>query len=118
MAVIFVFGSNLAGRHGKGAALEAVRNWGAIRGCGAGAQGRSYAIPTKDGSLKKMPLGEIKPHVSMFLNWARDHPDDQFIVTAIGCGLAGYDPKDIAPMFSAATENVFLSAKLADGIRK
>lgn len=118
MTTIFVFGSNLAGRHGKGAALEAVRSWGALRGCGAGPQGNSYAIPTKDAQLRTLPLASIKPHVLQFINWARDHPKDCFLVTAIGCGLAGYEPKDIAPMFSAAPENVFLSAKLADGIRK
>lgn len=111
---VFVFGSNLAGRHGAGAALEARRNHGAIYGQGIGIQGNSYAIPTKDESLKTLPLGEIKLHVEHFKRYAREHPELMFRVTRIGCGLAGYQDGDIAPMFLNAPNNCKLSFKKAD----
>lgn len=114
--VVFVFGSNLAGIHGAGAAREAFDLWGAKWGVGVGLQGRSYAIPTKDRDIRTMPLAEIRPHVQEFVRYAAVHSGVSFLVTAIGCGLAGYDPADIAPMFAGASENVFLSAKLMKGI--
>lgn len=112
MAAVFVFGSNMAGRHGKGAALEAVRKWGAVYGEPYGRHGNSFAIPTKGYSLETLPLNVIAMNVEQFITHARHSPDDSFLVTAIGCGLAGYAPHQIAPMFAGATENVFLSAKL------
>lgn len=96
---IFVFGSNEAGRHGKGAALAARQQHGAIYGQGEGLQGQSYAIPTKDAHLRTLPLPVILIYVRRFLEFARQHPQLQFQVTAIGCGLAGYTPTVIAPMF-------------------
>lgn len=108
MTEIFVFGSNLAGRHGKGAALFARKNHGAILGQGRGLQGTSYAIPTKDYNLKTLPLNEISFYVHSFLLFAKDNSDMIFNVTAIGCGLAGYSPIDIAPMFKGCPENVRL----------
>ena len=106
MTSIFVFGSNLGGRHGKGAALHALHNFGAIYGQGAGLQGQSYAIPTKDARLKVLSLSEIDVYVKQFLKFAAlsqlKKSDMYFTVTAIGCGLAGYKPKDIAPMFKLA----------------
>ena len=111
---IFVFGSNLAGRHGKGAALEAKRKHGAIYGQGVGLQGRSYAIPTKDAKLAPLSLGEIKTHVEQFLQFAKDNPQHVFIVTPIGCGLAGYHPLDIAWMFRGASENVRLPGEFRE----
>jgi len=102
---IFVFGSNLAGRHGKGSAKEAFMHHGAVYGQGVGLQGRSYAIPTKDKSLKKMPLHDIEPYVSEFMGFAREHPEMTFDIVAIGCGLAGYTPEQIAPMFRGVPEN-------------
>lgn len=108
MTEIFVFGSNLAGRHGKGAALAARLNYGAIYGQGEGMQGRSYAIPTKDEGLRTLPLGFIAAHVVRFLKFASDHPELTFKVTAIGCGLAGYKPDQIAWMFVPCPENVIL----------
>jgi hypothetical protein len=117
MSVVFVFGSNLAGRHGKGAALEAVQRWGARPGQGVGRQGNSYAIPTKGETLRTLPLSAISISVDFFLKHARANPGDSFLVTAIGCGLAGYGPRDIAPMFVGAPENVFLSAKLVEGLQ-
>ena len=106
--MIFVFGSNLAGRHGKGAALYARNYHGAIYGQGVGRQGDSYAIPTKDALLITLPLTAIKNYVDDFLEYARTYKDDHFRLTPIGCGLAGYKPSDIAPMFKDAPKNVLL----------
>lgn len=103
---IFVFGSNLGGRHGAGAALYARQHCGAIYGQGAGLQGKSYAIPTKDARLRVLPLAEIKKHVTQFIKYAGmcklKGVNLMFNVTPIGCGLAGYEPEEIAPMFKAA----------------
>lgn len=112
-SVVFVFGSNLRGKHGKGAALDAVNQWGAIRGRGIGRQGRAYAIPTKDEQLEPLPLGAIAKHVAVFLAYAREHPENLFHVSAIGTGLAGYSPADIAPMFEGAGRNVRLPLAFA-----
>ena len=105
---IFVFGSNMAGRHGKGAALFARQERGAIYGNGYGRQGRSFAIPTKDASLQTLSLEQIKGWVDEFLHYAVDHHYEAFEVTAIGCGLAGYTPEQIAPMFRHAPPNCAL----------
>lgn len=111
MTDIFVFGSNLAGRHGKGSALEAARNHGAVHGVGVGPRGASYAIPTKDARLRTLPLRIIDYHVQDFLRWAASHPNDTFNVVAIGCGLAGYTPDQIALLFLGSTPNVLLPAE-------
>lgn len=108
MADVFVFGSNLAGRHGKGAALHARKHFGALYGQGVGRQGNSYAIPTKDFRLEPLPLDEINAFVQGFLEYANQQYWESFNVTAIGCGLAGYKPEQIAPMFSQCPENVNL----------
>lgn len=107
---IFVFGSNLAGRHGKGAALWAVQNRGAKYGQGFGLQGQSFAIPTKGkgNPLPILPLDIIKDYVMLFLEEARSTPELEYEVTPIGCGLAGYLPYQIAPMFSNSPPNVEL----------
>jgi hypothetical protein len=99
---VFVFGSNLAGRHGKGAALHASREHGAVHGVGVGRTGNAYAIPTKDAKLRTLPLSEIKNYVDEFLRYAKAHPDLRFEVTRIGCGLAGYTDAQMAPMFADA----------------
>lgn len=108
MREIFVFGSNLAGRHGAGAALEARKKHGAIYGIGIGIQGDSYAIPTKDEYFRTLPLEEIRKHIEHFKLWAKGHPNLRFKVTRVGCGLAGYVDSDIAPMFYDAPDNVVL----------
>jgi hypothetical protein len=103
---IFVFGSNLSGFHGGGAAALAMK-WGAIWGQGVGLQGQTYAIPTMQGGVET-----IKPYVDEFLAFAKQHPELKFLVTEIGCGIAGFTPKEIAPLFRAAIdeniENVYL----------
>lgn len=114
MTDIFVFGSNLAGRHGKGAALHARRFHGAIYGQGSGLQGKSYALPTKDWRVKSLSLAEIAVHVSIFTAFARDHDELMFELTPIGCGLAGYAPAEIAPMFRDAPANVVLPPEFVD----
>ena len=105
---IFVFGSNEAGRHGRGAAFTA-KKWGARYGIGVGLSGQTYAIPTKDRNIKTLPLRKIKEYVETFLEFAKSKPELTFLVTNIGCGLAGYKESDIAPMFKNSTDNVILS---------
>lgn len=106
---IFVFGSNLAGRHGKGAAKDAVQYYGAQYGNGVGIQGHAYAIPTKDHYLNTLPLDAIKPYVQEFIAYAYQHPEYIFKVTRVGCGLAGYDDLEMALLFKEAPNNCELS---------
>ncbi len=103
---VFVFGSNLAGRHGKGAAKTALIYYGAVYGKGEGYQGNSYAIPTKNQNLKTLSLSDIQHCAECFINFAKSFPDMKFFLTRIGCGLAGYKDKDIAPFFKEAPPNV------------
>lgn len=105
---IFVFGSNLAGRHGKGAALYARKICGAQPGIGEGRTGNTYAIPTKTANLQARSIREIRDSVETFKAYARDNPDLAFQVTRVGCGLAGYRDDQIAPMFRDAPENCSL----------
>lgn len=107
---IFVFGSNLSGKHGKGAAKTAL-GWGAKYGQANGLQGKTYGISTKDKSVKRvLSIAEIKPIVDEFINFAKANPHLTFLVTEIGCGLSKYKPKDIAPLFLEAVdvENIHL----------
>lgn len=97
--MIFVFGSNLAGRHGKGAALEAVKDWGAIEGQGEGLQGSSYALPTKDEKMRVRFLIDISASVEKFLKVVEENRHLIFYLTPVGTGLAGYDKRDIANIF-------------------
>lgn len=108
--MIFVFGSNLAGRHGKGAALQAKIDFGAEPGVGVGRTGQAYAIPTKGFHLEVLPLNIINKHVADFLSYAKNNPKLEFYVTRVGCGLAGYLDKDIGPMFKKAPKNCKLPA--------
>lgn len=108
MTDIFVFGSDLQGRHGKGAALYAMQHHGAIRGVGEGRQGNSYAIPTKRTPWTALPLDEIAVRVDTFKMYAAKHPDDRFNLTPIGCGHAGYYPWQIAPLFEWSPSNVIM----------
>ena len=102
---IFVFGSNLAGAHGGGAARVAYRKFGAVWGEGVGLHGQTYAIPTMQGGVRT-----IKPFVDEFIRFAKESPRLIFLVTRIGCGIAGFQDKDIAPLFKDAidVENIIL----------
>lgn len=102
---IFVFGSNLRGMHGGGAAYAAYRKFGAIMGQGVGLQGQSYAIPTMQGGVET-----IKPYVDEFIAFAKEHPQLTFLVTRIGCGIAGFTDDEISPLFDKAhdVENIVL----------
>jgi len=101
---VFVFGSNIDGIHAGGAARTAKEKFGAVWGIGEGLQGQSYAIPTMEG------FENIRPAVERFTSFARRHPELKFLVTAIGCGIAGYTPEEIAPLFldAAHLDNVYL----------
>lgn len=105
---VFVFGSNMAGRHGKGAALYARQHRGAIYGQAWGLQGNSFAIPTKDAALRTLSLKIIESWVREFIDFARRRPALTFQLTPIGCGLAGYRHDQIAPMFRDAPANVIM----------
>ena len=102
---IFVFGSNLKGMHGGGAAYIAYRKFGAIMGQGVGLQGQSYAIPTMQGGVET-----IRPYVDEFIAFAKENKNMTFLVTRIGCGIAGFTDEEIAPLFEKAhdVENIVL----------
>ena len=96
---VFVFGSNLDGRHCGGAALYALRHFGAEMGKGVGMSGQSYAIPTMHGGID-----DIKPYVNVFIEFAKKNPDKFFYVTRVGCGIAGFEDRQIAPLFYKALD--------------
>lgn len=96
---VFVFGSNLSGFHGGGAARIAADKFGAVWGQGVGLQGQSYAIPTMQGGTET-----IKPYVDEFIAFAEQHPELTFLVTKIGCGIAGFKEREIAPLFAKARD--------------
>ena len=102
---IFVFGSNLAGRHAGGAARAANMKFGAEWGVGVGLTGQSYAIPTMQGGVET-----IKPYVDEFIRFAQENPGLKFLVTRIGCGIAGFKDEEIAPLFDKAMQvpNIYL----------
>ena len=108
---IFVFGSNLHGMHGGGAARIALEKFGAIWGQGTGLQGQSYAIPTMQGGVET-----IEPYMKEFIAFAKAHPEYTFLVTPIGCGIAGFTPQEIAPLFYHAmdVENIILPEEFAE----
>lgn len=104
---IFVFGSNLEGMHGGGAAYIAYRKFGAIMGQGVGLQGQSYGIPTMQGGVET-----IRPYVDEFIQFAKEHQNLTFLVTRIGCGIAGFTDEEISPLFAEAHDvaNIVLPA--------
>ena len=112
---IFVFGSNLAGAHGGGAAWLAYNRFGAIWGQGTGLQGQSYGIPTMQGGVET-----IRPYVDEFISFAKTRPDLKFYVTQIGCGIAGFRVGEIAPLFQAAVdvENIILPQAFVEVISR
>ena len=101
---IFVFGSNLQGIHMGGAARIAYEKFGAVWGQGVGLQGSCYAIPTMQG-----PVSTIKPYVDEFIQFAKSHPENQFLVTRVGCGIAGFTDAQIAPLFRDALPLPYVS---------
>ncbi|EGJ71004.1 hypothetical protein Bcop_0788 [Bacteroides coprosuis DSM 18011] len=108
---VFVFGSNLPGLHVGGAANVAHNKWGAVWGQGVGLQGQTYAIPTMQGDIET-----VEPYVNDFIEFAKKHQELIFLVTPIGCGIAGFTPKEIAPLFREATslDNVYLPRSFWD----
>ena len=108
---IFVFGSNLQGMHGGGAAHGAHERFGAIWGQGTGLQGQSYAIPTMHGGVDV-----IAPYVNDFIAFAKEHPELKFLVTEIGCGIAGFKAREMAPLFkeSLEVENIYLPERFVE----
>ena len=116
---IFVFGSNLAGQHGAGAAKQALQ-FGALYGIGEGFVNQTFAIPTKDSKLKVLDIFMIKEYIDVFIDIAKIENTSTFLVTKIGCGLAGYTPKDIAPLFKDAIDvsNIHLPAEFWDILNK
>lgn len=111
---VFVFGSNLAGAHGGGAARVALDKFGAVYGQGVGLQGQSYAIPTMQGGVET-----IIPYVDEFIDFAKRHPDKFFLVTRIGCGIAGFTDRQMAPLFKEALglENVALPRSFVEVVQ-
>ena len=105
MSRVFVFGSNLLGIHGAGAALFAKRNHGAVQGVGEGLRGNSYALPTKKTPYVYMGLEDVRGHVETFKAHARANPAINYQVTAVGTGRAGFSVAQIGPMFSDAPDN-------------
>lgn len=102
---VFVFGSNLRGAHGAGAALEALKTYGAIYGVGRGHRDHSYAIPTKDFKIQTLPINDIRCHVNDFIAYAKYADSLEFWVTGIGCGYAGYTASQMAPLFKGSSDN-------------
>ena len=116
---IFVFGSNEAGRHGRGAAKTAV-SFGAKYGVGEGLAGHTYGIPTKNKNMQVLSINRIKKYVDTFIAFAKLNPQYTFLVTEIGCGLAGYVPNQIAPLFMEAIKvnNIWMPKTFWDIINR
>lgn len=114
--VVFVFGSNKSGRHGKGAALYALKNYGAVLGKGEGYYGNSYAIPTKGYNLEVLPWEDVELSIREFLNFAEVNPDKVFELTPVGCGLAGNNVKLLVNTLKGygISSNVYLSKSWLD----
>lgn len=108
---IFVFGSNMSGIHGAGAAAHAHRNLGAKYGVGEGMTGECYALPTKGRRIECMPLHWVKKKIENFIRFAEDHPELSFQVTRVGCGLGGFKDEQIAPLFENAPSNCLFDTK-------
>lgn len=113
---VIVFGSNEKGQHGGGLARVAHQKWGAEWGKGEGHFGQSYALPTKAHPWQTLPLEAIRYYVHVFLKYAASEPNLTFLVTKVGCGLAGLHPRDIGPMFHGAPANVLLPKEFHDAI--
>ena len=118
---VFVFGSNESGIHGAGAARQAHMQFGARWANGFGmTSDKTFAIPTKDWNIQTLSEKEIAFYVRRFIDFAKNHPEMKFLVTEIACGLAGYEPRQIAPMFLEAVElqNVYLPQRFWEELLK
>lgn len=115
---VFVFGSNLAGKHHGGAAAIAVEHFGALLGVGRGWSGQSFAIPTMNEHLQQMPLSQIQHYVDDFKIYTKNHPKNKYFLTAIGCGIAGYTVEEIAPMFKGISRNVIFPQSFRPFVEK
>lgn len=115
---IFVFGSNLAGTHQGGAAKIALQHFGAVKGAGRGWAGQSYAIPTMNEHLQQMPLSQIEHYIDDFKIYTKNHPQNTYFITAVGCGVAGYKVEEIAPMFKGISKNVIFPASFRPFVEK
>lgn len=109
--MIFVFGSNMSGYHGAGAARVAHKYHGAIYGIGEGHEGNSYALPTMGYKINHLPLNKVKDNIEKFKDYARKNPELRFKVTCVGCGLAGFRDDQIAPLFSDSPKNCYFDTK-------
>lgn len=117
---VIVFGSNLEGRHGAGLARACLK-WGAIYGVSKGRQGKTYAIPTKDlrKGIRSISLEDIKGHINTLINYCEEHKEIEFLMTMIGCGLAGYTAEEISELFPLdIPNNLILPKQFADNIKK
>ena len=112
---IFVFGSNLQGYLGGGAARQSMNHWGAVWGQGTCLLGQTFAIPTMQGGI-----GTIRPYIDQFIKFAQNDPERTFLVTEIGCGIAGFRPADIAPLFKNAINipNIWLPQRFWEILQK
>lgn len=115
---IFVFGSNLFGVHGAGAARQAFDQFDAVWGKGEGLQGRSYALPTKYSPRESLSIDDIKHYVHRFFECCNKNKDLVFLLTPVGCGYAGYDIEEMAPLFKKAPSNVVLPPQFMKFLNK
>lgn len=103
---VFCFGSNALGEHYGGAARYAYDHFGAIWGRGEGIQGQSYAIPTLSKAMKPYSISMLERITGTFIYYAKQHPEKTFLLTKVGCGIAGFSEAEIAPLFKYAPRNV------------
>ncbi|MEB3754410.1 hypothetical protein [Acinetobacter sp. MD2(2019)] len=115
---VFVFGGNLAGDHSEGAARIAQQFFGALAGVGRGWSGQSFSIPTLNEHLQPMPLAQIQHYIEDFKIYTEKHPHTTYFITALGCGQAGYQTSDIAPLFRGISSNVIFPESFKPYIEK
>ncbi|APX62400.1 A1S_2505 family phage non-structural protein [Acinetobacter schindleri] len=115
---VFVFGSNMAGLHAGGAARTALEHFGAVEGVGRGWSGQSYAIPTMNEHLQQMPLSQIQHYIDDFKIYTKNHPKNNYFLTSVGCGIAGYKVEEIAPMFKGISHNVIFPQSFRPFVEK
>ena len=111
---IFVFGSNMKGRHAGGAARHAVESFGAVEGQGIGMQGQSYAVPTIDEYMIPLPIWAIQKYLKKLRKYAIENPDKEFLLTPVGTGIAGHSLSDIKKTLPKFPANVMLVGEWED----